>query len=111
MNVQDATHPPAAASAPDASAHGSLRQRKKGTSPAPAAASSADSQEEISALAKAKARAKQPGELDYYVGFAVVTALGFLTRFWGIGHPDQVVFDEVHFGKVGQVADFGWGNR
>lgn len=24
--------------------------------------------------------------------------LAFVVRFWGIGQPDQVVFDEVHFG-------------
>eukprot|EP00127_Corallochytrium_limacisporum_P002962 Clim_evm9s144 gene=Clim_evmTU9s144 len=28
----------------------------------------------------------------------VFTFLGFLTRFWDISHPGQVVFDEVHFG-------------
>jgi dolichyl-phosphate-mannose-protein mannosyltransferase len=39
-------------------------------------------------------------EWDYKLAFAVITALAFVTRFWGIGHPDQVVFDEVHFGKV-----------
>ncbi|EMF17233.1 glycosyltransferase family 39 protein [Sphaerulina musiva SO2202] len=36
---------------------------------------------------------------DHSVAFAIITLLGFLTRFWGISHPDQVVFDEVHFGK------------
>ena len=40
-------------------------------------------------------------EWDYKVGLIVITALAFLTRFWGIGHPNEVVFDEVHFGKVG----------
>lgn len=29
----------------------------------------------------------------------IVTVLAFLLRFWRIDHPDQVVFDEVHFGK------------
>lgn len=38
---------------------------------------------------------------DHKIAFTILTALGFLTRFWGISHPDQVVFDEVHFGKVG----------
>lgn len=37
---------------------------------------------------------------DYKLALTVITALAFVTRFWGIGHPDQVVFDEVHFGKV-----------
>jgi dolichyl-phosphate-mannose-protein mannosyltransferase len=31
---------------------------------------------------------------------AVVTILAFLTRFYKINHPNEVVFDEVHFGKV-----------
>jgi dolichyl-phosphate-mannose-protein mannosyltransferase len=29
-----------------------------------------------------------------------MTLLAFVTRFYGISHPNQVVFDEVHFGKV-----------
>ncbi|EFX03089.1 mannosyltransferase pmti [Grosmannia clavigera kw1407] len=36
---------------------------------------------------------------DYKLALVVITALAFLTRFWGISHPDEVVFDEVHFGK------------
>jgi len=39
-------------------------------------------------------------EWDYKLALAVITALAFATRFWGIGHPNEVVFDEVHFGKV-----------
>lgn len=39
-------------------------------------------------------------EWDYKIALVVITALAFLTRFWGIGHPNEVVFDEVHFGKV-----------
>lgn len=39
-------------------------------------------------------------EWDYKAALVVITALAFLTRFWGIGHPNEVVFDEVHFGKV-----------
>lgn len=44
--------------------------------------------------------AQQGSEWDYRVAITVLTILGFVTRFWGITHPDQVVFDEVHFGKV-----------
>ncbi len=40
-------------------------------------------------------------EWDYKLALAVITAMAFVTRFWGIGHPNEVVFDEVHFGKVG----------
>jgi dolichyl-phosphate-mannose-protein mannosyltransferase len=38
-------------------------------------------------------------EWDYKLALLVITVLAFVTRFYGIGHPDQVVFDEVHFGK------------
>lgn len=37
---------------------------------------------------------------DYKLGLFVITILSFVTRFWGISHPNEVVFDEVHFGKV-----------
>lgn len=39
-------------------------------------------------------------EWDYKLALTIITGLAFLTRFWGIGHPNEVVFDEVHFGKV-----------
>ncbi|WVQ76833.1 hypothetical protein IAR50_006507 [Cryptococcus sp. DSM 104548] len=32
------------------------------------------------------------------VAVVALTALAFAVRFWNIAHPDQVVFDEVHFG-------------
>lgn len=43
---------------------------------------------------------QQGSEWDYRLAITVLTALAFISRFWGITHPDQVVFDEVHFGKV-----------
>jgi len=39
-------------------------------------------------------------EWDYKLALAIITLLAFITRFWGISHPNEVVFDEVHFGKV-----------
>ncbi|KAF2085574.1 glycosyltransferase family 39 protein [Saccharata proteae CBS 121410] len=52
-------------------------------------------------LAKVQKEAKNTvgSEWDYKLAIAVITVLAFVTRFWGITHPDQVVFDEVHFGK------------
>ena len=41
---------------------------------------------------------------DYKLALGIITVLSFITRFWGISHPNEVVFDEVHFGKVGN----GW---
>ena len=43
-------------------------------------------------------------EWDYKLALGVITLLAFITRFWGIGHPNEVVFDEVHFGKVRAFA-------
>lgn len=37
---------------------------------------------------------------DFKLALVVITMLAFITRFYGIRHPNQVVFDEVHFGKV-----------
>ena len=47
-----------------------------------------------------KLKAAVGSEWDYKLALAVITTLAFITRFWGIGHPNEVVFDEVHFGKV-----------
>ncbi|KAL8770565.1 MAG: hypothetical protein Q9203_005136 [Teloschistes exilis] len=38
-------------------------------------------------------------EWDYKFALFIITSIAFLTRFWGINHPNEVVFDEVHFGK------------
>ncbi|PVH82894.1 glycosyltransferase family 39 protein [Cadophora sp. DSE1049] len=55
---------------------------------------------ELDALVKAKLENKGPGaEWDYRIAITVITILSFITRFWGISHPNEVVFDEVHFGK------------
>ena len=54
----------------------------------------------LSPTAKFGPRAAYTAEWDYKVAVVVITVLAFLTRFYGISHPDQVVFDEVHFGKV-----------
>jgi len=33
------------------------------------------------------------------IALGVITALAFFTRFYKLDHPNEVVFDEVHFGK------------
>ena len=45
-------------------------------------------------------------EWDYKLALAAITTIAFVTRFWGINHPNEVVFDEVHFGKVRPTPDF-----
>lgn len=37
--------------------------------------------------------------LQSYLTAALLTLLAFALRFYRISHPDQVVFDEVHFGS------------
>lgn len=43
---------------------------------------------------------QKKSQLGYSLSLLLVTLGAFATRFWKINHPDQVVFDEVHFGKV-----------
>lgn len=74
-----------------------LRQRnvpgKKNFSPAAV-------EEELDKLAKASKAPSTGGQLEYKLALFVITVLAFVTRFIGLSHPDEVVFDEVHFGKV-----------
>lgn len=39
-------------------------------------------------------------EWDYKLALGIISVLAFVTRFYLIHHPNEVVFDEVHFGKV-----------
>jgi dolichyl-phosphate-mannose-protein mannosyltransferase len=48
---------------------------------------------------KKKVAAKSSSTGLYSLALVVCTALAFVTRFWKINHPNEVVFDEVHFGK------------
>jgi dolichyl-phosphate-mannose-protein mannosyltransferase len=43
---------------------------------------------------------KQKSEWDYWLAIVILTLLAFATRFYRIDYPNEVVFDEVHFGKV-----------
>ncbi|KAJ5675821.1 Dolichyl-phosphate-mannose--protein mannosyltransferase 4 [Penicillium macrosclerotiorum] len=38
-------------------------------------------------------------EWDYWLAMTILTVLAFATRFYRIDFPNEVVFDEVHFGK------------
>jgi len=82
-----------------------LKQRgaskKRGTTPS--ADGVADRTDEILTQAQQQAKAVVKNEWDYKLAFGVITILAFITRFYGISHPNQVVFDEVHFGKVRRV--------
>ncbi|KAI1083209.1 glycosyltransferase family 39 protein [Whalleya microplaca] len=82
-----------------ASPQGSLRQRNVPSSKKKNGGS-AGVDSEVDSIAKPnKQVTKSSFELDYKIAFTVITALAFISRFWGISHPNEVVFDEVHFGK------------
>lgn len=79
-----------------------VRQRGQKDKKAPASASTPPKPDsDLNGILK---DTKLPGvvtsEWDYKLALGVITLLAFITRFWGIGHPNEVVFDEVHFGKV-----------
>lgn len=85
---------------------GSVRKRKENSVP-PKAKDTAGTgvvpprDVDLDALVKAAKsdnKSKAP-EWDFRIALAVITLLAFVTRFWGISHPNEVVFDEVHFGK------------
>lgn len=83
---------------------GSARKRKDGSIPVKGKDSSstgiaAPRIDELDMLVEAN-RTKPAVEWDYRIALAIITLLAFITRFWGISHPNEVVFDEVHFGKV-----------
>ena len=75
-----------------------LKQRgtkKRGTTPQPDG-----TDDDVLATIQKETKKAVTHDWDYKLALAVITFLAFLTRFYGITHPDQVVFDEVHFGKV-----------
>lgn len=56
---------------------------------------------DFSTLPRKTAFIRKPrAEWDYRLAVAILTALAFITRFYKISYPSEVVFDEVHFGKV-----------
>jgi dolichyl-phosphate-mannose-protein mannosyltransferase len=83
---------------------GSVRKRKDAHTPVKAKDASATGiaaprEPDLDALVKANVQ-KTGVEWDYRIALSIITLLAFITRFWGISHPNEVVFDEVHFGKV-----------
>lgn len=57
-------------------------------------------QKDTDGFVKPSRMATARSEWDYKLALLVITIMAFATRFWGINHPNEVVFDEVHFGKV-----------
>jgi len=80
---------------------GTLRQRNVAAVSTKKSKDGASSDVELDKLVKAAAaKSSASSQRDFKAVFVVITALAFVTRFWGISHPNEVVFDEVHFGKV-----------
>ncbi|KAI1649856.1 glycosyltransferase family 39 protein [Daldinia loculata] len=85
---------------PQGTPQGTLRQRNVPGSSKKKNGSSDDVDSELDNLVKANKKVtKKHSEWDYKVALTVITILAFISRFWGISHPNEVVFDEVHFGK------------
>jgi len=82
-----------------------LKQRgaskKRGTTPG--ANGVADKTDDVLAQVQQQTKAAVKNEWDFKLAFGIITVLAFITRFYGISHPNQVVFDEVHFGKVSRA--------
>lgn len=70
---------------------------KKATTPSP---TSGDAVKDDFQPLQPSAKSAVSSEWDYKLALFIITAIAFVTRFWGINHPNEVVFDEVHFGKV-----------
>ncbi|KAK7987849.1 ATP-dependent RNA helicase HAS1 [Apiospora arundinis] len=88
-----------------ATPQGSLRQRNVPGSKKKVGGTGSGDETELDVLVKsAKQASKADSAWDYKIALAVITALAFISRFWGISHPNEVVFDEVHFGKVRQPS-------
>lgn len=75
-----------------------LQQQRAVTPTTPDSAQ--DSVEDLSLQSQIRVKETVGSQWDYKLAIGIITILAFVTRFWGITHPDQVVFDEVHFGKV-----------
>lgn len=58
---------------------------------------------ENATLRPAVVAARNQSEWDYWLAMIVLTILAFATRFYRIDYPNEVVFDEVHFGKVSRT--------
>jgi dolichyl-phosphate-mannose-protein mannosyltransferase len=74
------------------------KDKKRATTPNPDSVPESDN--DVLAKAKLAANPSKSSEWDYKIALAIITVLAFVTRFWKITHPNEVVFDEVHFGKV-----------
>jgi dolichyl-phosphate-mannose-protein mannosyltransferase len=95
-------------SSPAGVRHRGPKEKKRPTTPNPEALTEKVAEKVNDVVEKAKREFKpqqKGGEWDYKLAITIITILAFITRFWGIQHPTQVVFDEVHFGKVCRLTE------
>ena len=92
-------------SSPAGVRHRGPKDKKRPTTPNPDALP--EKAKEVLERVKPQLASKPSSEWDYRLAITIITILAFITRFWGITHPSQVVFDEVHFGKVRYMKTLG----
>jgi len=79
---------------------GAQGSKKRGTTPTPDTNGMVEKSKDALSGLQQQTKEAVTSDWDYKLALVIITILAFLTRFWGITHPNQVVFDEVHFGKV-----------
>ncbi|KAK4560743.1 Dolichyl-phosphate-mannose--protein mannosyltransferase 4 [Recurvomyces mirabilis] len=83
---------------PNIAGGGSMKKRPETNGNVADAVMNGNVNEAVDQMKQAGKEAVQT-DWDYKLAVTLITILAFITRFWGISHPNQVVFDEVHFGK------------
>ena len=78
----------------------SLRHRGAPKDKAKANGKATDQADEFLSRVIEQSKETATTQWEYKLALGIITVLSFITRFWGISHPNEVVFDEVHFGKV-----------
>jgi dolichyl-phosphate-mannose-protein mannosyltransferase len=86
-------------SSPAGVRHRGPKDKKRPTTPLPDSDRDFDVVSKVKRDIKSNIKNSHGSEWDYKLAITIITILAFITRFWAITHPDQVVFDEVHFGK------------
>ncbi|KAI4269930.1 MAG: hypothetical protein LQ337_006996 [Flavoplaca oasis] len=77
----------------------SVRQKGNQSTKKTGASTATDTVKDEFQAAQESAKSAVTSEWDYKLALFLITTIAFITRFWGINHPNEVVFDEVHFGK------------
>ncbi|KZF23902.1 glycosyltransferase family 39 protein [Xylona heveae TC161] len=82
---------------PSAVRHRGGQSSKRGSTPTPSTPRNGTADHGNKTIQSAKE--PERSGWGYKAALVLISALAFATRFWNLGHPNEVVFDEVHFGK------------